>query len=1009
MEDDELAGAIAIVGMAGQFPGAVNIDEYWRNLVQGIESISFFSETDLDQANIPKTLYTNPQYVKAKGIIDKPEFFDANFFGYATSEAINLDPQQRLFLECAWQALEHAGYDSEQVDAAIGVFASSGFSSYLLASQTNIYQTNTEQLYQLMLGNDKDYLSTRVSYELNLKGPSVNIQTACSSSLVAVHMACQSLLNGECDMALAGGVSVGFPQVSGYLYVKGMILSPDGSCRAFDERASGTIEGHGLGIVVLKPLVDALNDCDTIHAVILGSAINNDGAQKVGYTSPSINQQSAVINEALSLSNITVDKISYVETHGTGTPLGDPIEIAALSQVFNQRELPKESCVLGAVKTNIGHLNTASGIAGLIKTVLALKNEIIPPTLHFNAPNPELNLENSPFKISAEPLAWQRNSLPRIAGVSSFGIGGTNAHLIVQESPKYAAKNDHSSRKSLLLFSTKSVSTLHAAAKNLIAFLEANTQYALTDIAYTSQVGRKGFDYRGMVVCSSPKDAIEKIEQLINTDSLRMPCKPVQDFIWVFPGQGSQYRNMACQLYKSEIVFRKYVDECCAIFSQYLETDLLAILFSATLDRHLNALTKTIQIQPVIFTIEYALAMTLIEWGLKPTALIGHSLGEYAAACVAGVFSLPDAIMLLCTRCQLMESLDIGAMLAVSLSEREVNEILLDGMSISAINSPKSCVVSGTMESVDKFQLLLETTGVGYKRLTTTHAFHSDMMEPMLEEFRCVTTKIQMGQPRIPIVSTVSGSWLRNDFIPDSSYWVSQLREPVLFSQAVQTAFGSKPTVFLEIGPDRALSSLIKQNFSEQSNISILSALPHALDSHEDDVFMLNTLGHLWLHGISLDYQAYHQYEQRNRVPIPTYPFERQYYSLLENQNRIVEKETPKKTMKPKAPQRSFLATEYVPATNELEHILVEFLQDLLLMNPIGIYDDFFSLGGNSLMGIQLIGKIRSTFQVEISIRELFECPTIKQLAQRIVTGIETLTEDQVATIDLSFTDATVE
>jgi len=1011
MDEHELAGAIAVIGMSGQFPGAHNLETYWNNIVQGIESITFFSDSDLANASIPKEVYDNPNYVKAKGIINHPEYFDAGFFGYSTSEAINLDPQQRLFLECAWQALEHAGYDSLQTDSAIGVYASSGYSTYLLANQINIHQANSEQLYQLMLGNDKDYLSTRVSYELNLTGPSVNIQTACSSSLVSVHIACQSLLNGECDIALAGGVSVSFPQVTGYQYVKGMILSPDGHCRAFDEQASGTLEGNGLGIVVLKRMRDALRDRDTIHAIIRGSAINNDGAHKVGYTSPSIDQQSAVINEALSVANVTANQLSYIETHGTGTPLGDPIEISALSQVFNQKEIKKESCVLGAVKTNIGHLNTASGIAGLLKTILALKNEIIPPTLHFKNPNPELNLKNSPFKISSKPLAWKRSSsFPRIAGVSSFGIGGTNAHLILQEPPINSSINSFTRKNHLILFSAKSSQALKTTAKNLTEFLKKNTEYSLADIAYTTQVGRRTFEYKGMVISSTIEDAINKLGQFSDKDCYVTNLNLTKDFIWMFPGQGAQYKNMALHLYKTETIFQNHVDECCSLFSRHLKINLLELLF-CEIDKDDSKLINTIHAQPLLFTIEYALAMTLITWGLKPSALIGHSLGEYAAACIAGIFSLTDAIILVSTRCQLMQELPLGAMLSIAMPERDLKNFLNDNISISAINSATSCVVSGPTDNIDKLQLLLDSKNIAYKRLHTSHAFHSVMMEPILKPFSAIASTIQLHPPKIPMVSNVSGTWLTDAQATDSNYWVAQLRQTVLFSASVKTIFKSTSTIFLEIGPGHILGSLVKQNLPDQPQIAIFSTLPHPLDNEPDDLYLLNMLGKLWLHGIKLNFAAYHAQEQRRRVPMPTYPFEKQYYSLFANNKSmdIQRHAEPEIQLNYTTHHRTFLNTDYTPPTNELERILVEFWEDLFLMRPIGISDNFFSLGGNSLMGIQFIGKIRSTFHIDIPIRQLFDLPTIQQISQCIVTHIKNLTEDEIATINLPFSGVTSE
>jgi acyl transferase domain-containing protein len=719
-EKEDSLESIAIIGMAGRFPGAKNTDEFWQNLHDGVESISFFTDDELITTGVDSAMLSNPKYVKAGGILSDIELFDASFFNFAPPEAEVTDPQHRLFLECAWSALENAGYDSESYEGRIGVYAGAGMSSYLFynlsVNPETLETTGLTDLFQIMIGNGKDFVTTKASFHLNLTGPSVNVGTACSTSLVAVHMGCQSLLNYQCDVVLAGGVSVNVPQKSGYLYQDGMILSPDGHCRTFDAQANGTIGGSGLGIVVLKRLEDALADGDCIHAVIKGSAINNDGSLKAGYTAPSINSQAAVILEAQALAGIDTDTIAYIEAHGSGTSLGDPIEIAALTQAFSASTNKKGFCAVGSVKTNIGHLDSAAGVAGLIKTVLALKNKQIPPSLNFDRPNPKIDFANSPFYVNTKLSEWEANGTPRRAGVSSFGMGGTNAHVVLEEAPPLM--DSVASRPwQLLIISAKTSSALEKATLNLAKHLEQNLELNLADVAYTLQLGRREFDYRRVVVCQDLKDGINAFSdpKRVLTSIKEVNDRPIA---FMFTGLGTHYVNMAWELYQLEPVFRQQVDRCCEFLKPLLELDLRDILYpqkQATTDfqpsgldlrqmlgreqkstaETTQQLNQTYLTQSAVFIIEYALAQLWMSWGIRPVAIIGYSIGEYVAATLAGVLSLEDALTLVAKRARMIQDLPGGSMLAIPLSEEEVRPLLNEKISLSAINGAKLCVIAG--------------------------------------------------------------------------------------------------------------------------------------------------------------------------------------------------------------------------------------------------------------------------------------------------------------------------
>ncbi|MBW4483044.1 MAG: acyltransferase domain-containing protein [Tildeniella torsiva UHER 1998/13D] len=862
---------IAIISLAGRFPGAKTVEQFWQNLAAGVESIQSFSEAEVLAAGVDQACLRDPSYVRAGAPLDDIDCFDAAFFGYSPREATLMDPQQRVFLECAWEALERAGYAPTQCRDRVGVYAGVSSNDYWQALQARPDLTATVGHYQTLLGNDKDFLSSRVSYKLNLKGPSLTVQTACSTSLVATVLACQSLLTYQCDMALAGGVSIHTPQTAGYRYQPGGIFSPDGHCRAFDAQAQGTVGGNGVGIVVLKRLEDAIAAGDLIYAVIRGAAINNDGADKVGYTAPSVAGQAAAIAEALALADVEPETLSYLEAHGTGTALGDPIEIAALTQAFNSSK--RQFCAIGSVKANIGHLDAAAGIAGLIKTAQALHHRQLPPSLNFEQPNPQINFASSPFYVNTQRQDWPANS-PLRAGVSAMGIGGTNAHVVLEAAPERSPSSP-SRPWQVLLLSAKTPPALEQVAHNLAQHLETHPEMALADVAYTLHTGRVAFGQRRMLVCQNRDEAIA---------ALRAPSGPAaqtQDHptvAFLFPGQGSQYVQMAQELYQTEPDFQQTIDYCAALLKSQLGWDLRSLLYPHPdqIEAAQAQLQETAIAQPVLFVVEYALAQLWITWGIQPQALLGHSLGEYVVACLAGVFSLADALHLVALRGQLMQQMPTGKMLSVALSADQVEPYLGDECWLAVHNAPQLCVVSGTVAAIATLQTRLERDNISCRRLKTSHAFHSPLMEAALEPFRQAVSQVTLHPPQIPLISNVTGTWLTPEEATSPDYWASHLRQPVQFSQGVSELLHQSPTVLLEVGPGRTLATLARQQ--SLGDTQILTSLRHPQEQVSDTAFLLRTLGQLWLTGVAIDGSAFYRHERRQRVLLPTYPFERQRY-----------------------------------------------------------------------------------------------------------------------------------
>jgi acyl transferase domain-containing protein/acyl carrier protein len=870
--------AIAIVGMAGRFPGASNLTEFWQNLRDGVESIRDRSDAELLASGASPEELASPEYVRRASLLDGVPMFDASFFGFSPRDAAIMDPQHRHFLECAWEAFEDAGHPPQRFDGSVGVFAGSGLNSYLIHNLlANRRLLETTGLFQLkQTGNDKDVLATRVSYQFDLRGPSINVQTACSTSLVAVHLACQSLLNQECDMALAGGVTIEIPHGLGYLYREGEILSRDGHCRAFDASSSGTVFGSGLGIVVLRRLEDALADHDHIRAVILGTAVNNDGARKVGYLAPSVEGQAEVIAEALEFAGVSADEISYVETHGTGTIVGDPIEVRALTQAFRKSTARSGYCGIGSLKTNIGHLDAAAGVASLIKTVLALEHAHIPPSLHFKMPNPHLALKDSPFYVNSRLTDWDSNGSARRCGVTSLGIGGTNAHVVLEEAPRQSVRRQQKSHQ-LLTASAKTKSAADRALANLIAHLHEHPEVNLDDAAFTCQLGRHLFPHRhALVVEDTPQTVVTLAERYSKEAIVGVTGTSAPQVVFLFSGQGSQHVDMGRELYKCEPVFRETLDTCARELQSHLGIDLLQALYPPEEEREVAAakLNETWLTQPALFSIEYAIARWWISLGVKPAAMLGHSIGEYVAACLAGVFSLEDALAIVALRGRMIFELPSGSMLAVPLSPGELP--LSGSLSLAAVNHPSLCAVSGPTDEIAALEERLAIQGTACRRLYTSHAFHSAMMEPILGAFEERLRGIAFRQPHIPYLSNVTGTWIRAEEAMSSAYWARHIRQTVHFSDGLAELLRTPDQILLEVGPGSTLTSLARQQGGASSKA--LQTLPHPREAVSDYRCALQTLGQLWVSGVEVEWSKLHAPHSAQRIPLPTYPFEHQKF-----------------------------------------------------------------------------------------------------------------------------------
>lgn len=1058
---------IAVIAMAGRFPGARTVEQFWQNLAAGVESVKFFNQQELLASGVDPALLENPNFVGAEGVLDGVELFDAEFFGFSPREAELLDPQHRIFLEVIWELLERAGYGGGEQGQVIGVYSGAGASSYLsrnlLSHQDYVRDVGT---FKVSLATGQDFVSTRASYKLGLTGPSINVNTLCSSSAVAVHYAREALLAYQCDIAVAGGVTISNSREDALFYQEGGIGSFDGHCRAFDARAAGTVAGNGIALVALKRMEDALHDGDQIVGVLRGSAINNDGGDKASYTAPSPEGQARCITEALEVARVDPATISYIEAHGTGTNLGDPIEVAGLTRAYRRYTDKTNYCGIGSVKTNIGHLVSAGGVASMIKTLLAMQHRTLPASLNFDSPNPKIDFANSPFYVVSQTKAWQPvgGDLLR-AGISSFGIGGTNAHLIVEEAPQLPA-SDPGRRDQLVVLSAKTATALASMKHNLVQYLQQNPSVCLADLAFTLQLGRHHFEHKFAAVAGSIAELSEKLTGTDHRFTLQTAQKSNQrELCFMFPGQGSQYIGMGRALYEQEAVYREAVQQCVALVQPQLADDLLQMLFPAPGDEgQAEALLKqTRYTQPALFITSYALVKLLASWQIKPDRMIGHSIGEYVAACVAGVFSLADALTLVVKRGELMQQMQPGQMLSVPLSVAEIQPFLNAEIWHCVQNSPTSQVLGGSATAIAALQQQLDQQQISATLLHTSHAFHSGMMDPALTDFTAVLASLSLQPPRIPFISNLSGTWAGAE-VSTVAYWADHLRNTVRFADGISTLLADNPAqLFLEIGPGQTLSSLVRSQSLGQA-ISV-SGMPHPRQVAETSQQLQLLLATMWAAGQPMAFSSWYQGERRARLCLPTYPFETKRYWIdqapagnrtfrpdfvlsaqasqlppaqpvaqgmlrLEwqaddtatalpaevwQQLQALEQDVSQRLSHLLAPyaavksagielkfqgctpggehavatmaqaathSRPHGAAPYIAAQTELQQILVQQWQEVLGYSPVGIHDNFFEVGGHSLMAAALVTRMRKHFDFEVPLRELLETPTIAELAE---------------------------
>ncbi|HEY4293687.1 amino acid adenylation domain-containing protein [Luteibacter sp.] len=978
---------VAIVAVAGRFPGAPDAETFWDNLCAGRESIRFFTPDELDPA-VSQAERDDPGYVAARGVVDNVDQFDAGFFGMSPREAELTDPQQRLFLELCWECMERAGYVPDGQSVPVGVFGGMHNATYYqkhISGRPDLIEKLGA--FQVMLGNEKDYLATRVAHKLNLTGPAISLNTACSTSLVAIAQAFDALRAGRCDMALAGGSSIACPPNSGYIAQEGSMLSPDGHTRTFDVDAQGTVFSDGAAVVLLKRLSDALRDGDPVYAVIRGAAVNNDGAVKASFTAPSAAGQAAVITMALDDAAVLPRDISYVEAHGTATPLGDPIELEGLTRAFRQSTADKGFCALGSLKSNVGHLVMAAGAASVIKTAFALCERRLPPSLHFKSANPRLGLAESPFVVNDTLRPWQTPGGPLRAGVSSFGVGGTNAHVILEEAPE-RVPSDASSGSQLLLLSARTPTALGNAAARLADHLAAHPDGNLADTAWTLACGRKAFAQRTHLVALSVSDAVAKLRDIAAAAMCRSCADPAPRIVLLFPGQGSQYAGMGRELHATEPVFRAALDDVAFALRDELGFDLRDRMFADDAE----ALKATALTQPATFALEYALARLWMSLGVEPVAMIGHSVGEFVAAVLADVMPLADASRLVARRGRMMQALPAGSMLSVRLGAAELRARLPDVLSLAAENAPNASVVSGPTDAVEAFRIALETQGVACRLLHTSHAFHSAMMDPVLDSFHAEVSAVSLSAPRTPIVSTLTGAMLTDAEATSPDYWTKHLRHTVRFSPALLHALEDVTHTFLEVGPRPSLALLARQHAQSRGRTIVASLGDGPTDER---AAWLAAAGTLWAAGASIATHAFDHREQRRRVRLPTYPFERKRHWI---DARLPASITPIAAATPLVPPAIFTAVPEspmpmpsAPAPNNrpqrLAGELIALFEDVSGTELEGVdpASNFVELGLDSLSLTQVALQLQKTYALKITFRELMDgCSSFERLAAHI-------------------------
>ncbi len=995
--------AVAIIGMSCRVPGAMGIEAFWRNLRDGVESIGSIPDKMIEaRRNVDGQL--PPNFVGRGSYLKDTELFDHSFFGLSLRDAKIMDPQQRLFIEHVWTAIEDAGYDPQRLGERVAVIGGGGPSRHILDA-FDYFGHDPSTLFEVVATGSANAMVMRASYLLDLKGESTYIYTACSTTLVAIDMACRTLLDHRADVAIAGGTALWLPQQEGYEYVEGMILSSDGRCRAFDAKADGTVWGNGVGVVVLKRLDEALRDRDPIRALVVGSWVNNDGRQaKASFAAPSAVGQADAIQCAYEEAGIDLSTVTFIEAHGTGTTVGDPLEVEGLHRVFGKGSGPG-TCALGSVKTNIGHLDPVAGIASVIKTVLSLEHRQIPASLHFTRPNPAIDFSQGPFFVNTELRPWETRGGPRRAGVNSFGVGGTNAHIILEEAPPLAAAVPSPRPRQLVTLSARSATALAAMTEELRAHLEQHPGLDLADVAFTRSLGRRQHDVRRAIVAADVAALSAALAH--GGQASTRPVAEGAKLSFVFPGQGSQHPRMAQELYEAEPDFRQDVDDCTEVLESALGRDLREVLFPAS-GREAWAtdeLRQTALTQPALFVIEYTLARQWMRWGLRPEAMLGHSVGEYVAACLAGVFHPADALLLVAERGRLTQAAPRGSMLAVPLSESELAPRLQAGIDLAAINGPRQCVVSGPDALIADLEGELAAEGIEGSRLHTSHAFHSSMLQDAADAFEAEVRQTKLKPPQIPYLSNVTGTWITAQEATEPQYWARHLRAPVRFWDCLSTLRASGRWQFIEVGPGHVLTGLLSQE--RPPGEVVFPSLRHPTRGVSDYDVLFKSLGELWSRHAPVDWESFYAHEQRRRVSLPHYPFDKAWCALYEpgEEFKLVEKAlggrrlgaapgevTPPPGGAAAEPRAEGAIQErpasyhrpYVAPRGEIETRIAELFGRSLGVQGLGADDHFLDFGAHSLMLVPLSHQLRVMFNVKIGMRLIYENPTPAQLAQAI-------------------------
>jgi len=992
---------IAIIGMAGKFPGADSIDQYWDNILGGVDCIREYDLEDVIASGVERSKALSTGYVRRGANLDDIDKFDASFFGFLPSEAALLDPQIRIFLETVQQALDNAGCDPDRYSGEIGVFAGAGLNNYFLKNiMRNPGRFEDIVDFQTIISNDKDFLSTQVNYKFNLTGPGMTVQTGCSTSMVAIQQAYLSLLGNQCDVALAGGVHIRSPRALGYEYKEGEILSSDGYCRPFDSKAGGTVFGEGVGIVVLKRLEDAIADGDHIHGIVRGMALNNDGNNKVSYAAPSVNGQAAVIEKAQKIAGVRADEIGYVEAHGTGTKLGDPIEIRALTKAFEKSSGKKAFCALGSTKAMIGHLDVAAGVAGFIRATLAVKNGVLPNTLNFEEANPGLNLDESPFFINRKNQSWERGGKPRFAAVSSFGVGGTNAHAIIQEAPvNSSGETEHSYH--VLPFSAKTPGALSAQIAAVKEVLSNDRGMKTADVAFTLQTGRREFGFRHAIICRDLGEAVGMLEGIVEkAEWYRTVDIPIDNVSFMFSGQGSQYPGMCRDLYDHFPVFRACIDSCAESVEDILGFNFLKALFpddESDLDKY--DINQTYLAQPILYSIECALFLLWSDWGIRPKRMIGHSLGELVAAFAAGVFSLTDGARIVAARGRLMQSMPEGAMLSLRNSREDVEAALADyDVSVVVVNGPELTVVGGERAVIEGLKADLEKEDIRSNLLRTSHAFHSAMMNNAVIPFIEEISKYRLSKPTIPFISNVTGSWITEEDAIDPSYWGNQIRQPVNFSRGIDSLCSEEDTILLEVGPGSTLCTLCQFQDSPVGDIPSVNSVQQLQHDINDVEFIYNALGQLWQKGYKDAFSGIYAGEIRKKVPLPGYSFERRSYWLEKVSDSLEESAVQVRKVR-FGEQFAGIADKGKP---DVRSIIEDVWCKVLGFSEIKGEDNFFDLGGHSLVAAQVLSMLQNKLSVQVPLSLLNSSSTFLDFTRSVeeLCDINPLSADDAETVE---------